>query len=125
MTTALKAVTSAFTDGPGDGAAALGGPAAPVSRSGQPKADVASPAGALDSGGRDAAAAAIAAMPSAAAATYWPRSPRSRSRPSRSLPTMPPSDDSAPGITVTDSITVTDGVTPNGATPNGATPKAT
>jgi hypothetical protein len=35
-------------------------------------------------------------------------------------------DVSAPGITVTDSITVTDGApTPNGATPNGTGPKAT
>jgi len=36
LTTALKAVTSAFTDGPGDGAAALGGSA---SRPAQPAAD--------------------------------------------------------------------------------------
>ena len=125
LTTALKAVTSAFTDGPGDGAAALGGPGDRVSRSGQPKADASSPAGALDGGGRDAAAAAIAAMPSAAAAALAALAPIAV--PAQQEPAHDGAADvSAPGPTVTDSITVTDGApTTNGATPNGAGPKAT
>jgi regulator of protease activity HflC (stomatin/prohibitin superfamily) len=124
LTTALKAVTSAFTDGAGNGAAALGGPGDPVSRAGQPKADAASPAGALG-GGRDAAAAAIAAMPSAAAAALAALSPIAVPAQQEPADVSAP-DVSAPGITVTDSITVTDGApTPNGATPNGTGPKAT
>jgi regulator of protease activity HflC (stomatin/prohibitin superfamily) len=130
LTTALKAVTSAFTDGPGSGAAALGGPAEPVSRAGQPKADPASSSGALDGGGRDAAAAAIAAMPSAAAAALAALAPIAV--PAQQEPAHDAAPDvSAPGITVADAITVTDGApapnapAPNGATPNGTGSKAT
>jgi regulator of protease activity HflC (stomatin/prohibitin superfamily) len=130
LTTALKAVTSAFTDGPGSGAAALGGPAEPVSRAGQPKADPASSPGALDGGGRDAAAAAIAAMPSAAAAALAALAPIAV--PAQQEPAHDAAPDvSAPGITVADAITVTDGApapnapAPNGATPNGTGSKAT
>jgi len=125
LTTALKAVTSAFTDGPGNGAAALGGPAEPVSRAGQPKADPASSPGALDGGGRDAAAAAIAAMPSAAAAALAALAPIAV--PAQQEPAHDAAPDvSAPGITVTDAITVTDGApSPNAPTPNGATPNGT
>ena len=61
LTSALKAVTSAFT---GDGAAAEGFPSSPVR---PPKAGASSPA-ALDGGDESRAAAALAAMPSAAAA---------------------------------------------------------
>jgi hypothetical protein len=124
LTTALKAVTSAFTDGPSAGAAALGEAADPASRAGQPKADAASPAGALDGGGRDAAAAAIAAMPSAAAAALAALAPIAV--PVQQEPAHDAAPDvSASGITVSDSITVTDGApTPNGTTPNGAGPKA-
>src|SRR3984885_12883479 len=59
LTTALKAVTSAFTDGPGSDAAAIDPPA------GRPAAAGTTPA-AVDGGRPDAAAAALAAMPSAA-----------------------------------------------------------
>jgi len=124
LTTALKAVTSAFTDGPGDGAAALGGPAEPVSRAAQPKADAPSPAAALDGGGREAAAAAIAAMPSAAAAALAALAPIAVPAQQESAHDAAP-DDSAPDITVTDGIPVTDAAAPNGATPNGTGPKAT
>ena len=128
LTTALKAVTSAFTDGPGNGAAAVGGPADPAGRAGQPMADAASPAGALDGGG-DAAAAAIAAMPSAAAAALAALAPIAvpaqqeaahDAAPDAVAPGESGPGETVPGIPVTDSITVTDG-----ATPNGTGPKAT
>ena len=65
LTSALKAVTSAFTDGPGDGAAALKASRASPVR--PPAATRTSPA-ALDGGDESRARAALAAMPSAAAA---------------------------------------------------------
>jgi regulator of protease activity HflC (stomatin/prohibitin superfamily) len=124
LTTALKAVTSAFTDGPGDAASVLGGPADPAGRAIQSKADAASPAGALD-GGRDATAAAIAAMPSAAAAALAALAPIAVPAQQEQAHDDAAPDASAPDLTVTDGIPVTDVATPNGATPNGTGPKAT
>jgi regulator of protease activity HflC (stomatin/prohibitin superfamily) len=126
LTTALKAVTSAFTDGPGHGAAALGGPAEPAA---QPAADGTSPARALDGGGRDAAAAAIAAMPSAAAAALAALAPIAVPAQQESAHDAP--DVIAPGIVTPDTATpgtatpAATTTTTNGTTPNGAGPTAT
>jgi regulator of protease activity HflC (stomatin/prohibitin superfamily) len=134
LTTALKAVTSAFTDGPGDGASALGAPGGPAGRASRPPADGASPA-ALDGGGTDAAAAAIAAMPSAAAAALAALAPIA-------IPVQQESaHDVASDVSVTPDVTVTPGTTTpdvtesatttpvatttSGPTPNGTGPKAT
>jgi regulator of protease activity HflC (stomatin/prohibitin superfamily) len=104
LTTALKAVTSAFTDDPGGGA-----PSSPISR---PKVDRTSPA-ALDDGNPDAAAAAIAAMPSAAAAALAALAPIA-------LPVQPePAHDSEPDVAVPGDPM------PSGTTPNGVGQKAT
>jgi regulator of protease activity HflC (stomatin/prohibitin superfamily) len=104
LTTALKAVTSAFTDDPGGGA-----PSSPISR---PKVDRTSPA-ALDDGNPDAAAAAIAAMPSAAAAALAALAPIA-------LPVQPePAHDAEPDVAVSGDPM------PNGTTANGATPSGT
>jgi hypothetical protein len=136
LTTALKAVTSAFTDGAGDAASPLGG------RAGQPKADGASPATALDGGSPDAAAAAIAAMPSAAAAALAALAPIAIPAQQESAhdvatevttPGTTP-DAAAPASTVsvtttpattTPATTTPATTTTNGTTPNGAGPKAT
>ena len=118
VTSALKAVTSAFT---GDGAPAEGFSSSPAR---PPKADAPSPA-ALDGGDESPARSALAAMPSAAAAALAALAPIAV--PAQQEPAHDATPDaSAPGITVSDSITVTDGApTPNGTTPNGAGPKAT
>jgi regulator of protease activity HflC (stomatin/prohibitin superfamily) len=114
LTTALKAVTSAFTDDPGGGA-----PSSPISR---PKADRTSPA-ALDDGNPDAAAAAIAAMPSAAAAALAALAPIA-------LPVQPEPihdaepDVASPGDPMPNAATA-NGAAPSGTTPNGAGQKAT
>ena len=88
LTTALKAVTSAFTDGPGDGAAALGGPPA-----GSPAASP-RPTGRVRPARWTAAAGTPRRPPSRPCRRPrprpWPRSPRSRSRPSKSRPTTSP-----------------------------------
>jgi regulator of protease activity HflC (stomatin/prohibitin superfamily) len=116
LTTALKAVTSAFTDGPGDGAAALD---APASRPARPTADGTSPAGALDGGGRDAAAAAIAAMPSAAAAALAALAPiavPAQQEPAHDVaPEVTTPSTATPANTTTPATTTTNGTTPNGA----------
>jgi hypothetical protein len=115
LTTALKAVTSAFTDDPGGGA-----PSSPIS---QPHVGRTSPAAALDEGNPDAAAAAIAAMPSAAAAALAALAPIA-------LPVQPePTHDAEPDVAVpgdpmTNAATA-NGAAPSGTTPNGAGQKAT
>jgi regulator of protease activity HflC (stomatin/prohibitin superfamily) len=125
LTTALKAVTSAFTDGPGHGAAAIGGPA---DRAAQPAADGTSPAGVLDGGGRDAAAAAIAAMPSAAAAALAALAPiavPAQQEPAHDAePDVTAQGTATPGI-VAPAATTPAATTTNGTIPNGAGPTAT
>ena len=129
LTTALKAVTSAFTDGPGDGAAALGGPpsrAGPARR--RPTRRV---AGALDGGGRDAAggrhrghAVGRGRGPGRARPDRGPgpagagprRRPR-RQRPRHHRDRRHHGDRRRPRRP--------HATTPNGTTPNGAGPKAT
>jgi regulator of protease activity HflC (stomatin/prohibitin superfamily) len=120
LTTALKAVTSAFTDGPGADAAPLGGPA------GRPAADR-TPA-AVDGGSPDAAAAALAAMPSAAAAALAALAPMAipaQQEPAHdaALDAAAP-DVAAPGVTVSD-VAAADVTTTNSSTPNGNGPKTT
>jgi regulator of protease activity HflC (stomatin/prohibitin superfamily) len=109
LTTALKAVTSAFTDGPGGAP-----PSSPLS---QPKVDRTSPA-ALDDGNRDAAAAAIAAMPSAAAAALAALAPIA-------IPVQKESAHDAPPDVAVPGAPVPNGTTANGAMPNGTTPSGT
>ncbi|HEX4089574.1 MAG TPA: SPFH domain-containing protein [Trebonia sp.] len=112
LTTALKAVTSAFTDGPGGGL-----PSSPVS---QPKPDATSPAAALDGGNADAAAAAIAAMPSAAAAALSALAPIAI--PAQQEPAHDVGADlTSPDVLAPDAPT-TNGTSPNGAGPNGTGP---
>ncbi len=84
LTTALKAVTSAFTDGPGPAAAALDAPAASA---GRPPADGTTPAAwtAAPTPPRPPSRPCRRPPP-----RPWPRSPRWRSRPSKSRPTTPP-----------------------------------
>jgi regulator of protease activity HflC (stomatin/prohibitin superfamily) len=129
LTTALKAVTSAFTDGPGDAASVLGGSADPAGRAIQSKADAASPAGALD-GDRDATAAAIAAMPSAAAAALAALAPIAV--PAQQEPAHDATADAAPDVAGSDvatadvaaaDVTPADVTPANGSTPNGTGPK--
>ena len=114
LTSALKAVTSAFT---GDGAAAEGFPSSPVR---PPKADAPSPA-ALDGGDESRAAAALAAMPSAAAAALAALAPMA-------IPAQQePAHDAEPDVTAqgTDARTTTPGIaTPAAATPAATTPAA-
>jgi regulator of protease activity HflC (stomatin/prohibitin superfamily) len=117
LTTALKAVTSAFTDGPGDGAGALGGSA---SRVGQPSADRTTPA-AVDGGSSDAAAAALAAMPSAAAAALAALAPMAIPAQQEPAHDVAP-DIVAPAVAVSD-VAVSDVTPANGSTPNGTGPK--
>jgi regulator of protease activity HflC (stomatin/prohibitin superfamily) len=111
VTSALKAVTSAFT---GDAAPVEGFPSSPVR---QQRADGASPAAAMDSGGADAAAAALAAVPSAAAAALAALAPMAIP------PQQEPARDDAPGVVATADIAAADAPTTNGTTPNGAGPK--
>ncbi|HEX4287907.1 MAG TPA: hypothetical protein VH021_03270, partial [Trebonia sp.] len=111
VTSALKAVTSAFT---GDAASVEGFPSSPVR---QQRADGASPAAAMDSGGADAAAAALAAAPSAAAAALAALAPMAIP------PQQEPAHDEAPGVVATADIAAADAPTTNGTTPNGAGPK--
>jgi regulator of protease activity HflC (stomatin/prohibitin superfamily) len=111
VTSALKAVTSAFT---GDAAPVEGFPSSPVR---QQRADGASPAAAMDSGGADAAAAALAAVPSAAAAALAALAPMAIP------PQQEPAHDDAPGVVATADIAAADAPTTNGTTPNGAGPK--
>jgi regulator of protease activity HflC (stomatin/prohibitin superfamily) len=137
LTTALKAVTSAFTDGPGDGATALDAPGGPAGRASRPPADGTSPATALDGGSPDAAAAAIAAMPSAAAAALAALAPIAIPAQQESAHDVAP-DVTAPAATTSDTTPVTTTpevttpevttpvtTTTNGTTPNGTGPKAT
>ncbi len=84
LTTALKAVTSAFTDGPAAGPAALGAPANPA-------------AGRRPTGRPPPQRTAAPTPPRPPSRRCrrprprpWPRSPRWRSRPSKSRPTTPP-----------------------------------
>jgi regulator of protease activity HflC (stomatin/prohibitin superfamily) len=111
VTSALKAVTSAFT---GDAAPVEGFPSSPVR---QQRADGASPAAAMDSGGADAAAAALAAVPSAAAAALAALAPMAIP------PQQEPAHDDAPDVAATADIAAADAPTTNGTTPNGAGPK--
>ncbi|HEY5396167.1 MAG TPA: SPFH domain-containing protein [Trebonia sp.] len=111
LTSALKAVTSAFT---GDGAPVEGFPSSPV---GQQKADGATPAVAMNSGSADAAA--LAAVPSAAAAALAALAPMAIP------PQQEPSHDDTPGVVATADIAAADAPTTNGTTPNGAGPKTT
>jgi regulator of protease activity HflC (stomatin/prohibitin superfamily) len=111
LTSALKAVTSAFT---GDGAPVEGFPSSPVR---QQKADGATPAVAMNSGSADAAA--LAAVPSAAAAALAALAPMAIP------PQQEPSHDDTPGVVATADIAAADAPTTNGTTPNGAGPKTT
>ena len=123
VTSALKAVTSAFA---GDGAGAEGFPSSPVR---PPRADAPSPA-ALDGGDESPAAAALAAMPSAAAAALAALAPMAipaQQEPAHDAePDVTASGIVAPGDatpgTATPAATTT---TTNGITPNGASPGAT
>ena len=127
LTTALKAVTSAFTDGPGSGPAALD--AAPAA-SAWPAADGTTPA-AVD-GSPDAAAAALAAMPSAAAAALAALAPMAipaQQEPAHdatpdAAPDAAAPDVAAPGVAVSD-VAAADVTTTNASTPNGNGPKTT
>jgi hypothetical protein len=109
LTTALKAVTSAFTDGAGGAP-----PSSPLS---QPQVDRTSPA-ALDDGNRDGAAAAIAAMPSAAAAALAALAPIA-------IPAQKESAHDAPPNVAVPGDPMANGTTANGAMPNGTTPSGT
>jgi regulator of protease activity HflC (stomatin/prohibitin superfamily) len=106
LTTALKAVTSAFTDDPG------GAPSSPIR---QPKADRTSPAAAVGDGNPDAAAAAIAAMPSAAAAALAALAPIA-------IPVQPESAHDVAADVAVPGDPMPNGTTANGAAPNGTTP---
>jgi hypothetical protein len=115
LTTALKAVTSAFTDDQGGGP-----PSSPISR---PKVDRTSSAAALDDGNPDAAAAAIAAMPSAAAAALAALAPIA-------IPVQPePAHEAGPDVALPGDPmpngTAANGTASSGTTPNGAGQKAT
>jgi regulator of protease activity HflC (stomatin/prohibitin superfamily) len=120
LTTALKAVTSAFTDGPGAGPAAIGAPA------GQSAADGTTPA-AVDGGSPDAAAAALAAMPSAAAAALAALAPMAipaQQEPAHDGAADTAASDEAAPVAVSD-VAAADITTTNGSTPNGNAPKTT
>ena len=120
LTTALKAVTSAFTDGPGAGAAAIDAPA------GRPAADGTTPA-AVDGGSPDAAAAALAAMPSAAAAALAALAPMAipaQQEPAHDVAPDAAASDVAPAVAVSD-VAAADVTTTNASTPNGNGPKTT
>ena len=86
LTTALKAVTSAFT-AVRDGAAAVGFPAEPRSARRRPTRQVRLRAGRRRRERRPGPPSRPCRRPRP---RPWPRSPRSRSRPSRSRPTTPP-----------------------------------
>ena len=130
VTSALKAVTSAFT---GDSAPAEGFPSSPVR---PPKAGAASPA-ALDGGDESPARAALAAMPSAAAAALAALAPMAipaqqepahdasgATAPSASAPDITTSDVTTPGVPMPDPVTPATGTGQSGPTPNGASSKA-
>ena len=116
VTSALKAVTSAFT---GDGAPVEGFASSPI----RPRqADGPSPAGAMESGSPDTAAA-LAAMPSAAAAALAALAPMA-------IPAQQePAHDVAPDPAATADLTPADRtaaeVPANGTTPNGSTGQKT
>jgi regulator of protease activity HflC (stomatin/prohibitin superfamily) len=130
LTSALKAVTSAFT---GDGAPTEGFPSSPVRPS---KADAPNPA-ALDGGDESPARAALAAMPSAAAAALAALAPMAvpaqqepahdasdATASSASTPDITTFDVTTPGVPMPDPVTPTTGTGQSGPTPNGASPKA-
>jgi regulator of protease activity HflC (stomatin/prohibitin superfamily) len=123
VTSALKAVTSAFT---GEAAPAESFPSSPVR---PPQADGTGPA-ALD-GGQSPAAAALAAMPSAAAAALAALAPMAippqqepahDAAPDTAVPDVAPSAAADPDVADAPAADIT---ATNGSTPNGATPTTT